>query len=502
MSNRRKFLKDISISSAALAIGIKDNQPLFPADEFSKGKGPFLTTGIKIGEVTNNSAIVWARLTRDAKRVTDDAPQPVILYQEADTGDFVKKSDEESRPDRVPHVEYPRGSNIESIAGAVPAASGELRVAWRSSGKEWTYSPWKAVSKANDGCIQMPIQQLQPGTSYEVKVEARANADGRISSSLTGGFRTAPADDLPSDIKFMVITCQEYHHRDYGSKGFKIYDAMLKQDPDFMVHTGDIVYYDQQAKNIDLARWHWQRLYSFPTLLGFHKNVGSYFMKDDHDTWMNDCYPGMQTRFMGDFTFEQGQKVFLEQVPMGDKTYRTIRWGRDLQIWLVEGRDYRSPNTMPDGPDKTIWGKEQVEWFKRTVSESDAHFRILISPTPIVGPDRKQKKDNHSNQVFYHEGEMLRRFIEQQPNMFIVNGDRHWQYTSKDDETGLLEFGCGPVSNEHAGGWNPKDKLPEHLYLNVVGGYLEVSLTHPNGKPQLAFRHRSVEGNLLFEHIV
>jgi alkaline phosphatase D len=225
-------------------------------------------------------------------------------------------------------------------------------------------------------------------------------------------------------------------------------------------------------------------------------------MKDDHDTWMNDCYPGMQTRFMGDFTFEQGQKVFLEQVPMGDKTYRTIRWGRDLQIWLVEGRDYRSPNTMPDGPEKTIWGKEQVEWFKRTVSESNAHFRILISPTPVVGPDRKQKKDNHSNQVFYHEGEMLRRFIEQQPNMFIVNGDRHWQYASKDDETGLLEFGCGPVSNEHAGGWNPKDKLPEHLYLNVVGGYLEVSLTHPNGKPQLAFRHRSVEGNLLFEHIV
>ena len=44
---------------------------------------------------------------------------------------------------------------------------------------------------------------------------------------------------------------------------------------------------------------------------------------------------------------------------MGEQTYRTFRWGKDLQIWLVEGRDFRSPNNMPDGPDKTIWGAEQ-----------------------------------------------------------------------------------------------------------------------------------------------
>ena len=79
---------------------------------------------------------------------------------------------------------------------------------------------------------------------------------------------------------------------------------------------------------------------------------------------------------------------------MGERTHRTIRWGKDLQIWLVEGRDFRSPNTMPDGPGKTIWGKEQKQWFFDTVKASDATFRILLSPTPIVGPDRKNKNDN------------------------------------------------------------------------------------------------------------
>ena len=42
---------------------------------------------------------------------------------------------------------------------------------------------------------------------------------------------------------------------------------------------------------------------------------------------------------MGAFTFDQGKAVFLEQVGMGERTYRTVRWGKDLQVWMVEGRD-------------------------------------------------------------------------------------------------------------------------------------------------------------------
>ena len=55
---------------------------------------------------------------------------------------------------------------------------------------------------------------------------------------------------------------------------------------------------------------------------------------------------------------------------------------------------------MPDGPAKTIWGKEQIAWFKKSFADSDATFRLLISPTPVVGPDRKSKHDNHANDDF------------------------------------------------------------------------------------------------------
>jgi alkaline phosphatase D len=167
---------------------------------------------------------------------------------------------------------------------------------------------------------------------------------------------------------------------------------------------------------------------------------------------------------------------------------------------LVEGRDYRSPNTQADGPDKTIWGKEQMEWFKQTVEASDATFKILISPTPVIGPDRSQKKDNHSNKGFYHEGEIIRKFIASQPNMYVICGDRHWQYVSEHQDYGIVEFSIGANSDDHAGGWKQEDVRPEHLYLNVVGGTMTVTID-PKGKGSISVVHYDVNGNPLNEFL-
>ena len=323
--------------------------------------------------------------------------------------------------------------------------------------------------------------------------------ESRSGQSVNGKFRTAPVPGEPARVVFTVTTGTAYPDQDAPGGGYKMYAQMLKLDPSFFVHTGDILYYDQLAKTQALARWHWQSMYSLPTNVAFHRQVASYFIKDDHDTWMNDCWPTMQTRFMGEFTFKQGQAIFLEQVGMGDKTMRTYRWGKDLQVWFPEGRDFRSPNNMPDGPEKSIWGKEQKEWFKRTVQASDATYRILISPTPLVGPDRVNKGDNHANKQFTHEGNELRAFIASQKNMYVVTGDRHWQYVSVDSKTGVREYSCGPASDEHAGGFTMDLRQPEHQYLNIVGGFLAGTVERVDGTPRLTFRHYSVDGKVLYE---
>jgi len=459
--------------------------------------GPYQATGFKIGEVTDNAAIVWTRLTHHPERVGLGAPMPEILYRDPNTSELIEKP--KGRANRAPVINFPEGSTIHTIEGAVPGVSGKVRVLYKIEGtSDWHATKWEAVDPKRDYTHQFKLTHLAPNTRYQLRVEARTNT-GRSGQVISGSFRTAPRPDQSERVVFAVSTGQAYPDQDAPGGGFKIYPAMLKLDPSFFVHTGDIVYYDKLAKTIELARWHWQRTYSLPTNFEFHRLVASYFIKDDHDTWMNDCWPSMETRFMGDFTFEQGQAVFLEQVPMGERTWRTFRWGKDLQIWLVEGRDFRSPNTMPDGPNKTIWGEQQKAWFKRTVQQSDATFRILISPTPLVGPDRKNKHDNHSNVDFAHEGNELRQFISKQTNMYVICGDRHWQYVSVDAKTGVREYSCGPASNEHAGGWSNDKKLPEHRYLNVIGGFLAVIVDRSEGKPALTFQHYGVNDDILNE---
>ena len=384
---------------------------------------------------------------------------------------------------------------MSSVRFASPGIDGQVRVSYRpKGGTEWTMTDWLDVDPDRDFTRQVTLPYLRPDTAYALRVESRKGLQS--GATVDGEFRTAPSADQRRRVVFTVSTGQAFPDRD-GEHGYNIYEPMLELKPHFFVHTGDIVYYDRLAKNMALARYHWQRTYSLPSNVSFHRHVASYFIKDDHDSLVNDCWPAMVSPYMGEFTFAQGLQVFREQVPMGKKTYRTIRWGKDLQIWLVEGRDFRSPNTMPDGPTKTIWGPEQMQWFQETVAASRATFRILISPTPIVGPDRDNKHDNHSNKDFAYEGSRLRRFLADQKNMVVVCGDRHWQYHSIDPVTGLREYSCGPASNSHAGGWKQSDFREEyHRYLNVAGGFLSVTTDGVAEKPTLTFRYHDDTGKV------
>jgi alkaline phosphatase D len=251
-------------------------------------------------------------------------------------------------------------------------------------------------------------------------------------------------------------------------------------------------------------------MHGLPGLVDFHRTVPGYWEKDDHDTVKNDSWPPQgknadrDDALEGRLTFFKGLKIFREQVPMGDKTYRTFRWGQGLQIWLTEGRDFRSPNNMPDGPDKTIWGREQLEWLKTSLLASDADFKVLISPTPVVGPDRANKADNHSNVTFGQEGNAFRQWVKENKltgRLFVCCGDRHWQYHSVDPATGLHEFSAGAASDKHAGGSPGLD--PEfHKFHRVKGGFLTVGVARPGGVPTIAFRHHDVDGKVVYEFLV
>jgi alkaline phosphatase D len=269
--------------------------------------------------------------------------------------------------------------------------------------------------------------------------------------------------------------------------------------PDFYVHTGDVEYYDKPdvwAMTEEMMRFKWDRLFALPLQRNFWEQTTSYFMRDDHDVLKDDAFPG---NTYGNVSWDRGLEIFEEQFPSHDKFYKTVRWGKDLQIWITEGRKYRSKNTDPDGPGKTIFGEEQKQWLFRTLEESDATFKVIINANPILGPDRTNKKDNYSNSNFKYEGDEIREYINRFDNVFLCNGDRHWQYVTHFEGTNLWEFSCGAGADMHAGGWNQDDVRPEHRFLRVKGGFLRGHVTHEEGTPSLTFQHCDVDGNVVHE---
>ncbi len=462
-----------------------------------------MANGVKIGEVTSTTGIIWVRLTARVDYKSDGLEFRRPQFEETPDGDKVDSAI--ASPEHGYCHQIPHGHRLEEMQTVVPGTSGQVRLRYwpKSASANAVSVDWTPVDDSRDFTHQFRLSSLRPGTRYEFVVEGRSSADAAVTATVRNSFRTAPAENIDAEVTFTVVTGQNWRTRD-NPRGQKIYPIMSGLGPSFFVHTGDIVYYDSAspwATHIDLARLKWNRTYSQPFLRDFHNHVPSYFIKDDHDSWQNDCWPTQTNNRMGQFTWEQGRRVFLEQVPMGERTYRTIRWGKHLQVWLVEGRDFRSPNDAPDGPDKTIWGSEQNEWFRRTVTESDATFRILISPTPILGPDhlwKEAKSDNHVASSRSTEGSRLRKFISSQKNMFIVCGDRHWQYVSVDPDSCLREYSCGPTTDRHA----TTLKNDDHRllrYLGERGGFLAVTVAKKNGAPSIAFRHYDISGNVVNE---
>jgi len=171
---------------------------------------------------------------------------------------------------------------------------------------------------------------------------------------------------------------------------------------------------------------------------------------------------------------------------------------------VSEGTDYihqfKLVGLVPDGLDKTIWGAEQKAWFKRTIEESDATWKLLISPTPLVGPDRKNKNDNHSNDGFAHEGNEIREWLKTHApdNFFVVCGDRHWQYHSVHPSSGTQEFSVGAASDSHAGG-TPGENKSYHRFHRVNGGFLSVELSAEKNQSRIAFQLCDVNGEVVYK---
>ncbi|NNJ25544.1 alkaline phosphatase D family protein [Alienimonas chondri] len=341
--------------------------------------------------------------------------------------------------------------------------------------------PAGVVDPERDLIMRRAFTGLKPDTRYEFVYRTYCGIESPV-----GRFRTLPAADSTKPVSFVVVTGLNYA-KFHGSEaidrkqhleqnntelappappeqrklGFPMLEAIRRTNPHFVVYTGDTVYYDTptegRAETVEEMRAKWRENFIQPRFRDLLASVPAFHMKDDHDFRMDD------SDNTGDYapSPELAIETFREQVPVvppGDAetpTYRTVRCNKDLQLWFVEGRDYRSPNAMEDGPDKTIWGEEQYRWLTRTLKDSDATFKVLVSPTPMVGPDDKRKTDNHTNfGGFRHERQRFFDFLKEEGMLdsgefLVMCGDRHWQYHAE-HPSGVHEFSSGAIDDTNS----------------------------------------------------
>lgn len=438
-------------------------------DETARANRTVLGQGTMSGEATDNSILLQTRLTA-SKMLNESGDLPgqhgVVAFQWSESSDF-------------------RDANQTEF---VPAIS------------------------EKDYIARVRLDKLQPNTRYYYRpIYGPTSKTTRVGQ--TASFKTLPGMNPGSDsnepVRFIVGSCMNYikfmHGKEGNSRnapltataedkrlGFPAFASMKPRKPDFFVGTGDIVYYDnpyRRSESIEQLRRCWHEQFRFPRMISFFQDVPTYWSKDDHDFRFNDSDNSSDRLPLPN----TGIDLFKEQLPIcpgpdGDcPTYRTHRVSRDLQIWITEGRDYRSPNNMKDGPNKTMWGTQQLAWIKQTLRDSNAKWKIMISPTPLVGPDMANKSDNHASlSGFRHEADSFFQWLQENSieNFKTVCGDRHWQYHSI-HPTGVEEFACGALNDENSrmgiapgdpNGTDPNSMVKQpYSSREPSGGFLEIT---------------------------
>jgi len=414
------------------------------------------------------------------------------------------------------------------------AGTARFEIATTSEFADPFESDWLLATGDNDFIVKTVINGLSPGTRYYYRLVYGPSRE-LVRTGATRTFATLAGADVASEVSFVVVTGMRYSafQNQYEGPdkelGYPALQSILDLRPDFFVATGDNVYYDvpfqTAARTPAELRQKWHEQFVQPRYAELFAEVPTYWEKDDHDSRYNDS----DNTGDAEPSVELGISMFLEQVPVVDPdaanpvTYHTHRINQDLQIWLTEGRDYRSPNMMTNGPSKTLWGEEQRAWLERTLLESDATFKILISPTPMIGPDDAEqagrpaeghdpvKRDNHADpEGFEYERDQFFEFLSdngflEDENFYIVCGDRHWQYHSI-HPTGFEEFSTGALvdGNSRLGRspGDPGSTDPDGLILQPYtqtepsGGFLYVTVS-PGERATATMRFHDERGVLL-----
>ena len=365
--NRRRLVTTSASAATLTAVSTIARPYLsFAADR------PAITHGVQSGDVSVDSAVVWAR-----------ADRPSRMQVEISATDSFNVIHRGAYVDALPESDF----TAKALIDGLPA------------GQEIFY--------------RIRLQDLA--------------APSIVGEPAVGRFRTAPSDRRSISFVWSGDTAGQGWGIDESRGGMRTYATMRQSRPDFFIHNGDNIYADnpmvaeqkmpngeiwknlvtaeksKPAETLDEFRGNFKYNLLDKNVLAFNAEVPIFSQWDDHEVY-NNWWPGepltraeQQRRHYvaqnGLILAARSSRAFHEYMPMREtqiepgRVYRKISYGPLLDIFMLDMRSYRGPNGEDKqeiyGPDAYFLGPTQVAWLKRELLSSQATWKVIAADMPL-----------------------------------------------------------------------------------------------------------------------
>jgi alkaline phosphatase D len=406
---------------------------------------PAIACGIQSGDVSAESAVIWARADRPARM----------------------------------QVEC---STVESFASILRTGSVD-------------------ALPDRDCTAKLLLDGLPSGQDifYRVRFE-NLDASGISGEARTGHFRTAPMKQGSVSFVWSGDTLGQGWGIDPARGGLRTYRTMRDNRPDFFIHSGDHIYADcpvpselqlpngevwrnivTEEKSVvahSLAQFRGNYKYNWldDNFRAFHAEVPMLAQWDDHEV-TNDWSPvgsADETGYAADGTSNlvaRARRAFHEFMPMREmperdgRVYRKVAYGPLLDVFLIDMRSYRDStwNKRDDQSETFILGPTQLAWLKHELAASDATWKVIAADLPIglVSEDAIALGDGPPQRRECEIADLL-SFMQRAGirNTVWLTADMHYTAAHHYDPNRAVfqnfepfwEFVSGPL---HAGTWAP-----------------------------------------------
>jgi alkaline phosphatase D len=378
--------------------------------------------------------------------------------------------------------------------------------------------------RSHDNTVQRKITRLRAGKRYYYRFVQGKRRSAR------GTFVTAPKPSSNGSVRFawsgdtdfLKAPGEKSPHWNTGG----VFQRMAREKNAFNIHLGDTIYSDTEvpfpsgklpAPALSLkSKWGKYKLnIGNRSLRGLRDSGTLYSHWDDHE-FINDFArgensfsgsQGVPVNMNGQTIYHRGAQAFRDYDPVGYSKskgiYRSFRWGKNLAVFFLDERSFRSPKASAGGtcdnpqthkpdlapqapqrirnvfaliepslsspvspaciarlndPNRTMLGTAQYNRFTKAIKASKARWKVIVNELPIqqsyVLPyDNWQGYEGERQKLLKFLTANVKNtiFLTTDVHATLVNDARFSTFPEEGGtkNSGIFDFTVGPAATEN-----------------------------------------------------